>query len=98
MVDKLLPPLGVKEKIQYAACYVVSRPGFGLVSQASPLVPQHCSLAVSTRGSSVWTSLSMYRWNVLTQHLHHQNCTHAYYAHMLMITASYLQLSTLPGV
>ncbi len=47
-----------------------------LVWQASPPLPQHRSLAVLA--GEVWSghlgSLFVYRWNVLTQQLHHQNC------------------------
>ncbi len=93
----------VKTKLQSDSDWTVTRGRFGssgagtensLASQPSRSPAQHQSLAVLARGGSVrsWTlnyagSLSVYRWNVLTQQLHHQNCTRAFYAHMLMITA-----------
>ncbi len=62
----------------------------GLVTLASPLVPQHRSLAVSARGSSVWTLMQPFREQMecADTAITSSNCTRAYYAYMLMITAS----------
>ncbi len=55
-----------------------------LVWQARPPLPQHRSLAVLA--GEVWSghlgSLFVYRWNVLTQQLHHHNCARVHTTHV----------------